>query len=80
MLNDFKDNEFLEFFKDKVLIFSFGGLLSFGVVVDLGYYVCECVKLGFKVIILDFLCVLFMDVFVVMVVDIVILDVLVVGC
>lgn len=46
IFNDLKENVLFEKVKGKVSIFSFGGLLSFGVVVDLGYYVCEYVKLG----------------------------------
>lgn len=53
-INDPQEGALLERAKGKIRIFSFGGPLSFGAAADLGHHVRERVKVGSRVLILDF--------------------------
>jgi len=70
------ENALLKQAKDKVLLFSFGGPLSFGAAADVGHHVRESVKPGSKVLILDFSRVPTMDVSAAMAVETVTIDAL----
>ncbi|MBQ4858606.1 SulP family inorganic anion transporter [Pseudoalteromonas sp. MMG007] len=73
-LEDEAENALLKQAKDKVLLFSFGGPLSFGAAADVGHHVRESVKPGSKVLILDFSRVPTMDVSAAMAVETVTID------
>jgi len=75
-LEDEAENALLKQAKDKVLLFSFGGPLSFGAAADVGHHVRESVKPGSKVLILDFSRVPTMDVSAAMAVETVTIDAL----
>ncbi|MDO6835560.1 SulP family inorganic anion transporter [Pseudoalteromonas carrageenovora] len=78
-LEDEAENELLKQTKGKVLLFSFGGPLSFGAAADVGHHVRESVKPGSKVLILDFSRVPTMDVSAAMAVETVTTDALTSG-
>lgn len=54
VLDNPEEQKLLDGLKGKVLLFDFGGPLSFGAAADLGHHVRERVKKGAKTIILDF--------------------------